>query len=254
MAGSIVQQSASQSFNNVGSGAQNFSMPANFTAGNSAVVEIACYQAAANRVSAVTVNGVSASLLYREAGASFACVEVWLARNLTGGSASVSVTLPSGSGYYVNACCVETSALTSAADRTATANSSGTSITFSTGSATTSADELVVSCWRDDTGVVNTVNPSAQSPLTQGYYQSDGITNLAGASGHKVVTSTGVQTATFTNSPSTLRYGIIVTIPFSSTTTLTGSAATTASGTLTKLLALALAGSAPTCWVWRPAS
>jgi hypothetical protein len=248
MAGSVVQQSTPQSFNNV-SGVQTFSMPANFTAGNSAVVEIACYHASSNRVSSVTVNGVSASLLYRETAAGVACVEVWLARGLTGGSASVSITPAAGSGYYINACCAETTALTSAADKTVTASSSGTSFTLSTGTATASADELVVAVWRDDTGTVNSTSPSAQSPLTQGFYQSDGVSNLGGASGHKVVTSTGIQTAVFNNSPTTLHFGVIVTIPFATSPTLTGSAATSASGTLAKLLALALVGSAATASV-----
>jgi hypothetical protein len=246
MAGSVVQQSASQSFNNV-SGAQNFSMPANFTAGNSAVVEIACFQASSARVSGVTVNGVAASLLYRETAAGVASTEVWLARNLTGGSASVTVTPSAGSGFFINACCVETTALSSAVDRSATASSSGTSITFTTGTATVSTDQLVVSLWRDDTGITNTASPSAQSPLTQGFYQTDGVNNLGGASGHKVVSSTGIQTATFANSPTTLRFGVIVTIPFA--LPITGSVATTASGTLAKVLALALVGSAATASV-----
>lgn len=110
---------------------------------------------------------------------------------------------------------------------------------------TDTADEFVVTAIATD---------SASSYTLTGYTIDDSNTNSAtfwaGAIGHKIVSATGTQTASWTTGPGTSKTAAkIATIRISSgavSVGLTGEASTSSAGTLAPALALAIAGAAAT--------
>jgi hypothetical protein len=190
--GVIVQNKAAQ-FDNV-SGNRTITADANFTAGNSAVVNIAHYQSSSATPSGVTIGGTAATKVVTGIGTTSVC-EQWLATGLAGGSATVTITLPAGSGWYIDADVIECSPLTGL-DVTANATAVNTAPTM-TSAATAQAEELVVGLFRDNTGVNNVVATPVPAPLTQGFLVRDGISSLGGASGYKRVQIDGAQSAVF---------------------------------------------------------
>ena len=89
-------------------GPETFTMPGNFTAGNSAVVTLSHFLTAGTAVTSVTIGGTAATRdLQYDFGGGTQEIEVWKADNIAGGTPNFVVTYGGGTLNYLDCGCEE---------------------------------------------------------------------------------------------------------------------------------------------------
>jgi hypothetical protein len=192
-----VQSLATAGIANATAGPETFTMPGNFTAGNSAVCSISHYEPASNRIASVSIGGTAATrdAQYLVGGQS---LEIWRADSLAGGSANVVVTYGGGTGNYISCGCDEWtpfSGVDTATSNTATATGANASV--STAAATAQAVEVCYALMMFS----DSATPAVTAPAgwVESWRNNNGTSQEPGFGSYKELSSTGTQTATWTH-------------------------------------------------------
>jgi hypothetical protein len=173
-------------------------MPGNFTAGNTGVLEISAYPASPT---GVTINGVTATKRQTQqvGGGNSVFAEIWVADNLSGGTATATVTV-GAAGHYLAMAVTEYSGLATASYDTGTVNS-GTGSGAATGTITSPtgavADEVVLAVLATDSGTFGCV-AAAGGSWTNKFLEADGANHNCGSGERQIVASTSATTTNWT--------------------------------------------------------
>lgn len=175
---------------------------ANFTAGNSVIVAFSGWQ---NGAAGITIGGVvAAKKLSFILGSGDSC-EVWLANNVAGGRKDVVVA--TGGNIYAVGVIHEVNFGATTVDLVGSGSATGNSASpaATTSGATTVTDAFGVACYANGTDTTGQTTGSPATGWALSYAGSNGG-GEGGAGASKIVSSTGVQSVTFTHPASIAWY------------------------------------------------
>jgi hypothetical protein len=162
----------------------------------------------------VTIGGTAAVLDTQTPGPSgtFA-FETWRATNMAGGTANIAITVGGGAGNHIMSYAVtEVDALSlTPVDSPTLAYNSGTSVSpaVSMASTSTQANEIAFAGFIHATDINSAITPP--SGWTAAWEEEDGTTKMPGGCVYKILSSTAIDTATWTVVDSVAWYSSIVT-------------------------------------------
>lgn len=210
MSGSKIQASGKQTLSNIGT-ATTFHMPGNWGAGHTGAFLDAYFDNGTGVVSAVSMGGTAATKSVGSGSVSQNNIEVWEAKNVTGGVDTVVVT-PGGSGQFHSCAAVEFAGLLSSGatdSGSVPAVGSGTSTAPSvTSNALAQADSTVFAVMTQTAGT--NVAITAPGGWTEEFNEPDGVNLEPGDGVWKNVASTTAVTATWTLASSSPWIAVIV--------------------------------------------
>lgn len=190
MAASLVQTSGKLQQDGV-SGVQNFNMPGNFSAGNTAILTMVVY---GSEPSNVTINGATATKASSSTDSGDGAY-IYYVEGLSGGSSAFSVTV--GSGQYITLACQEWSGLDSSAlDATGNTASFSATPSVSTSGSTAQADEVRFAVLMDVSGSSD-LAISCTSGDSEIWLENDSNSHQGGQAVYKTLSATGTQTASW---------------------------------------------------------
>lgn len=195
----VVQSSGLKQTDNFATG-PTYNAASNFTAGNTVIITLVHYGAGTvNRVTGITVSGTAAvkDIDVTDSGATNHA-EIWRASNVAGGSTAVAITVNSGSGQYLSCGFEEWDDIASSPlDQTGTTgNTVSAAPSVTSASTTTQADEVVYALFLDYAGT-NWTSATPPGSYTESWEEPNGTLHEAGSAAYRVISATGVQTATF---------------------------------------------------------
>jgi len=197
----LVQSSGKKQQDNMPSGSVTFNAASNFTAGNTVIITVANFTSAG--ITGITVSGTAAVLdaTRTDAGGQNR-TQIWRASNVAGGSSAVVISAATGNYITCGFDEWDDIVLSSPLDQTgSTGDTTSASPSATTSGATTQANELVYAVFTDYAGGSWT-SATPPSGYTESWEEPDGSAHSGGSAAYRVISSTGVQTATFTTGAS----------------------------------------------------
>jgi len=186
----------------------------NFTAGKTAIMVIAQYQSANNRITGVTIGGTAATLDAQTPSPTGQFVlETWRATNMAGGTANIAVSVGAGpNNHAVSYAVTQVDALSLTPVDTPTkayATGTNTAPAISMGSVAAQANEIAFAgfTWEDTL----TAAITAPSGWTETVQHTNGTTEIPIGAAYKILSSTAIDTATWTIASAGTWYSSIVT-------------------------------------------
>ena len=198
---SAVQVSGLKTVANNGIATFTFSMPGNFTAGNSALLGCSSFLAGTDSITGITVSGTAMvkDVTHQDTNNGSYWTNIWRAQNVAGGSATVVVTFSATAGYFSGSCEEFLPLVASALDQSTSGenNDAGGALTLTTGAKAQNSEVVYAAATQANvfTGTGTIAGP------TSGYTQT-ALQNTAGnlgyAGGYKEVNGSGTESAGWT--------------------------------------------------------
>lgn len=196
----LIQSSGKKQVDSTPTAATTFNAAANFTAGNTVIIDLVHFGPGSQRITAITVSGTSAvkDSEVTDLGASNNHSEVWRASNIAGGSSAVVITTGAAIGQYITCGFEERDdvgenpldKIGSTTDTTSAAPS------VTSAAATNTPDQIVYAGFCDSIGT-NWTSATPPTGYTETWEEVDGTTHEAGSGAYKVETTAGSKTALF---------------------------------------------------------
>lgn len=189
-------------------------MDSNITAGSTVMCAFTMSGNGTTRVTGVTIAGTAATKIYdTDNAAGTNHIEFWLAENVTGGSATVTITAGAGSSFRINGSVDEWTGLATSPFDTygETVNGSpGTSVTATANAVTSTADCVIYATVATNNNNLTTL--TGPSGYTNLWSKLDGGAGHGGAGYYKIETVAETEAAAFSGFSSTTNMAAIITL------------------------------------------
>lgn len=176
-----------------------YNAAANFTPGNDVVIAVSHFATSSNRITGITASGTAATKVVdvTDSTSGLNHFEIWIAKNVAGGSTAVQLTSTSGTNYY-SLSFEEWTGVSGSTEDTdgTTAQTTSSAPSATTAAGISAAGSLIYAGFTDYIGTSWT-SSTPPSGYTETFEETDGTVHEAGSAAYKIRTTTGTETATF---------------------------------------------------------